>query len=212
MFFKRNALNEECYQLVSEEISSDFIISSLWAKAIAKSNGDHEKALSLYIQYRVKQIKLDTHQAKKHLNKQTKEIQKEENEQKEKFQKDLSNWADNEIRNLPGFIEKKILRYGGFWIGIIVSLITTFITRDNNNSLSVLKLIVAIIIIAPFCGILGLFIGESIRILIPWQWTFDKRVNAILENSNQPKRGQLKSIVIIIWAYVLVFLFLKNYL
>lgn len=45
------------YELVLDEIDEGIKIRGLWAKAIAMSNGDNNKATSIYMQYRVQDIK-----------------------------------------------------------------------------------------------------------------------------------------------------------
>lgn len=45
------------FEYVMEEMEDDVIIKSSWAKAIAYSEGDENKAKSLYMQYRVQAIK-----------------------------------------------------------------------------------------------------------------------------------------------------------
>ena len=45
------------YEYVIDELEEDSLIKGLWAKAIAHSEGNNDKAKSLYIQYRVQSIK-----------------------------------------------------------------------------------------------------------------------------------------------------------
>ena len=45
------------YEYVTDELEEDSLIKGLWAKAIAHSEGNNDKAKSLYIQYRVQSIK-----------------------------------------------------------------------------------------------------------------------------------------------------------
>lgn len=45
------------FEYVLDEMETGLIIKASWAKALAYSEGNHEKAESLYMQYRVQQIK-----------------------------------------------------------------------------------------------------------------------------------------------------------
>jgi len=54
---KARLQEEKIYEQVQEEINVGKKRDGLWAKAIAKSNGSEEKALSIYIALRVQSIK-----------------------------------------------------------------------------------------------------------------------------------------------------------
>lgn len=58
---KRNKrlFDEKVYEMVLDEIAQDQKQSGLWAKAIADSSGNMDKAKSLYIKYRAEAIKQD---------------------------------------------------------------------------------------------------------------------------------------------------------
>jgi len=53
-------LEEKMYKTVLDELSDGIRRDGLWAKALAKSNGNDGKAKSLYIEYRVQSIKDET--------------------------------------------------------------------------------------------------------------------------------------------------------
>jgi hypothetical protein len=57
---KRSALNrlaeEKIYQQVLQEVGAGIIRDGLWAKPLAKCNGNDEKAKSLYISYRAQSL------------------------------------------------------------------------------------------------------------------------------------------------------------
>ena len=50
-------IEEQLYEQVVNELASGQRRNGLWAKAIANSNGQDEKAKALYIQYRVQSLK-----------------------------------------------------------------------------------------------------------------------------------------------------------
>ena len=50
-------IEEQYYEAVVDELQQGIKRSGLWAKALAKSNGDEGKAKALYISYRVQSIK-----------------------------------------------------------------------------------------------------------------------------------------------------------
>ena len=50
-------IEEQLYEQVVNELASGKRRNGLWAKAIASSNGQDEKAKALYIQYRVQSLK-----------------------------------------------------------------------------------------------------------------------------------------------------------
>ncbi len=58
---KRNKrlFDEKVYEMVLDEIAQDQKQPGLWAKAIADSSGNMDKAKSLYIKYRAEAIKQD---------------------------------------------------------------------------------------------------------------------------------------------------------
>lgn len=60
-FKQKSAVNriveEQLYDIVAKEIKNGNIREGLWAKALAKSEGDQERANSLYIEYRVQSLK-----------------------------------------------------------------------------------------------------------------------------------------------------------
>lgn len=52
---------ENLYKMVFEEYDKGIIRHGLWAKAVARSNGQPEKAKSLYIEFRVQALKDEIH-------------------------------------------------------------------------------------------------------------------------------------------------------
>jgi len=61
-YFKQKAIDSRAnddilYEYVLEEIESGTIIKGTWAKALANSDGDNNKANSIYMKYRVQTIK-----------------------------------------------------------------------------------------------------------------------------------------------------------
>lgn len=58
---RRNAvarlIDEQMYEIVVEELQSGIRRNGLWAKALAKSEGDESKAKAFYISYRVQSLK-----------------------------------------------------------------------------------------------------------------------------------------------------------
>ncbi|MEH6628772.1 MAG: hypothetical protein V7739_20210 [Motiliproteus sp.] len=52
---------ERLYEIVMDELSSGNMRKGLWAKALAKSNGNHEQAKSKYIEFRVESLKDEAH-------------------------------------------------------------------------------------------------------------------------------------------------------
>lgn len=55
---------EKLYEQVVKELANGVRRDGLWAKAIAHSNGQNEKAKSLYIQYRVKSLEDELNRTK----------------------------------------------------------------------------------------------------------------------------------------------------
>ncbi len=87
-------VEEQFYEQVVNEIANGYLRNGLWAKAIANSNGQDEKAKALYIQYRVQSLKdeyellreeniANDQQCEKSVNHEEKDIQNESSNDQE---------------------------------------------------------------------------------------------------------------------------------
>ena len=76
-------LEEQLYSDVLNEVQSGVKREGLWAKAIAKSNGNESKAKSLYIEFRVQSMRDDLELGNELVDlAKAKEAQKKQQEQK----------------------------------------------------------------------------------------------------------------------------------
>lgn len=73
--YKVSEYEESIYNEVAEELSSNFRKEGLWLKAIQNTDGDENRALSLYIKYRSEAIKIEKTNLQKKADEQRKQKQ-----------------------------------------------------------------------------------------------------------------------------------------
>jgi len=126
-------LEEKMYKTVLDELSDGIRRDGLWAKALAKSNGNDGKAKSLYIEYRVQSIKDETEITKVNqeiLNGNEKKYQEISEEAERRYQEKEEEIATEHIVSM---IEKgdSVDKVNQFFDGLNASKISVIINQSD---------------------------------------------------------------------------------
>lgn len=87
--YKVSEYEESIYNEVAEELSNNFRKEGLWLKAIQNTDGDENRALSLYIKYRSEAIKIEKANLQKKVDEQRKQEQARKKAEKDKIPNEL---------------------------------------------------------------------------------------------------------------------------
>ncbi|HQI03845.1 MAG TPA: hypothetical protein PL195_01140 [bacterium] len=119
---KRNKrlFDEKVYEMVLDEIAQDQKQPGLWAKAIADSSGNMDKAKSLYIKYRAEAIKQDIDFLKDN------ELKTERNETSPKTEIKPPNNPENSNQTATSNLEEELSGWAIFFI-IALSILILFL-------------------------------------------------------------------------------------
>ena len=119
---KERKADEYFFNIVAQELKNNIKHDATWAKAIAKSYGDTNKAESYYIKYRIDSIKdeMILNQESKEKEQLKKNLAKKALKEKEKLRLQEIKEIENRENMLIGF------KYM-FFIAIVVALIVFFI-------------------------------------------------------------------------------------
>jgi hypothetical protein len=136
-------IDEQMYEIVVEELQSGVRRNGLWAKALAKSQGDESKAKALYISYRVQSLRDESEIAEA-----MQEYEAEESRNRhQQYQKQQEKEYKNNSRKLQ--IKIKNLRNEGYSFYLIaqdfneesVNIPNEYIDNFNKWSPELVKLI-----------------------------------------------------------------------
>jgi len=109
--YKASEYEESIYSEVAEELSNDIRKEGLWLKAIQNTDGDENRALSLYVEYRseaIRKNKLEQVKQQREKERVKLELEKQKKEDVEK-EKKLKLKQEKE-KKLPIFLEKHNLK------------------------------------------------------------------------------------------------------
>jgi len=124
---KRNKrlFDEKVYEMVLEEIAQDQKQPGLWAKAIADSSGNMDKAKSLYIKYRAEAIKQDINFLKDN------ELKTEKQENSPKAQEKQEVKSENSSQTATSKPEEEFSGCAIFIFIVVVALVALIFTINQ---------------------------------------------------------------------------------
>ncbi len=118
--YKASEYEESIYNKVAEELSNNIRKEGLWLKAIQNTDGDENRALSLYIKYRSEAIKTEQKMAEQ------KRLEDAEIERKKRIAQELES-SRSPANQLIIFLNKNHMR-------IIKEISETKVVANYNNS------------------------------------------------------------------------------
>lgn len=141
----RSAIDDsQYYEVVSEEVQNGQIRPGLWAKAIAETSGDQEKAKALYLKLRVLELKAQILETKRIQENQQREREDEERERQRIEAENRANQEHQEEVRRAHELEVKERRLRKF--------------KETRQALQFLSVIFA----GPGAMLIGVFLGLDI--------------------------------------------------